>query len=252
MIKIFIYFLFILSSTPVFAQSLTSNKIVMTATSGTSSSSPIEQDSDITDNLGVSIIVANNVTMSVPGGITAPITGNVTGNLTGNVTGNVTGSSGSTTGNAATVTNGLYTNNIGSTVQAYNPNLTAINQSLTTTSSPNFTSVTANLIGNVTGNASTASGGWFTSQNVVTGSRTIGSYYKNTTGKPMLVTIEYYAPAGGGISIFTDSNSTPTTQVGGGNSTSYTTSTFIVIPNNYYGMTQSGGSGGIGYWTEWY
>ena len=38
------------------------------------------------------------------------VTGNITGDLTGNVTGNVSGSSGSTTGNAATVTNGVYTN----------------------------------------------------------------------------------------------------------------------------------------------
>lgn len=55
-------------------------------------------------------------------------------------------------GNAATVTNGVYTSNIGSTVQAYNSNLTAINQALTSSSSPTFTTVTANLTGNVSGN----------------------------------------------------------------------------------------------------
>jgi hypothetical protein len=39
--------------------------------------------------------------------------GTITAALTGNVTGNVSGTSGSTTGNAATVTNGVYTTDIG-------------------------------------------------------------------------------------------------------------------------------------------
>ncbi len=44
---------------------------------------------------------------------------------------------------------------IGTNVQAYNSNLTAINQALTTTSSPSFTTVTANLTGNASGSAGT-------------------------------------------------------------------------------------------------
>lgn len=47
-----------------------------------------------------------------------------TNGIIGNVTGNVSGSSGSCTGNAATVTNGVYTTDIGSTVQAYDSDLT--------------------------------------------------------------------------------------------------------------------------------
>jgi len=47
-----------------------------------------------------------------------------TNGIIGNVTGNVSGSSGSCTGNAATVTNGVYTTDIGSTVQAYDADLT--------------------------------------------------------------------------------------------------------------------------------
>jgi hypothetical protein len=47
---------------------------------------------------------------------------------------------------------------IGTDVQAYNSNLTAINQALTTTSSPSFTTVTANLTGNASGTAATVTG----------------------------------------------------------------------------------------------
>ena len=47
---------------------------------------------------------------------------------------------------------------IGTNVQAYNANLTAINQALTTTSSPSFTAVTAAL----TGNAATVTNGVYT------------------------------------------------------------------------------------------
>ena len=49
---------------------------------------------------------------------------------------------------------------IGTNVQAYNSNLAAINQALTSTSSPSFTAVTANLTGNASGSAgSVAVGG---------------------------------------------------------------------------------------------
>src|ERR1035437_4372325 len=47
---------------------------------------------------------------------------------------------------------------IGTNVQAYNANLTGINQALTATSSPSFTTVTAALTGNVTGNVSGTAG----------------------------------------------------------------------------------------------
>jgi hypothetical protein len=60
--------------------------------------------------------------------------GALTGNVTGTASGNLTSAA------------------IGSSIQAYNSNLTGINQALTSTSSPSFTTVTAAL----SGNASTA------------------------------------------------------------------------------------------------
>jgi len=47
---------------------------------------------------------------------------------------------------------------IGTNVQAYNSNLTAINQALTTTSSPSFTAVTTNVTGNVSGSSGSCTG----------------------------------------------------------------------------------------------
>jgi hypothetical protein len=68
---------------------------------------------------------------------------------------------------------------IGTTVQAYNINLTAINQALTTTSSPSFTNVTASL----TGNASTATNVAYTG---LTG--TVPTWNQDTTGTASNVT----------------------------------------------------------------
>ena len=47
---------------------------------------------------------------------------------------------------------------IGTNVQAYNSNLTAINQALTSTSSPSFTAVTTNVTGNCSGTSATVTG----------------------------------------------------------------------------------------------
>ena len=89
MLKIFLSILLFSLTSPIFAQSLTANKVAMTCVSGTISTSAVACDSDITDNSGVSVSVG--VPMTASSGITANITGNVTGNLTGNVTGNLTG-----------------------------------------------------------------------------------------------------------------------------------------------------------------
>jgi hypothetical protein len=71
------------------------------------------------------------------------------------MTSDITGTnSGTNTGDNAA--NSTYT--IGSQTQAYNANLTAINQALTTTSSPSFTTVTAALTGTASGNLPLAGG----------------------------------------------------------------------------------------------
>src|ERR1035437_10306599 len=69
---------------------------------------------------------------------------------------------------------------IGTNVQAYNANLTGINQALTATSSPSFTTVTAALTGNVTGNVSGTAGSTTT---VTTGGTVTTGALTATTGQ---------------------------------------------------------------------
>ena len=153
MIKIFLSILLFSLTSPIFAQSLTANKVAMTCVSGTISTSAVACDSDITDNSGVSVSVG--VPMTASSGITANITGNVVGNLNGNVTGNLTGSASQLNGQ-----NSSY-------YQTANSYLSNIDQNLSTGSIPSFSSVTAsltgNVTGNVTGNAGTVTNGLYTS-----------------------------------------------------------------------------------------
>lgn len=140
----------------------------------------------------------SGTTGTFSGAVTAAsFAGPLTGNVTGNVTGNTSGTAGSTTGNAATVTglavtggqtltvttggtlgSAAYTASsaydaagaaaavtpttlglvIGTNVQAYNANLTGINQALATTASPTFVTVTGNLTGNASGTAANVTG----------------------------------------------------------------------------------------------
>ena len=95
-------------------------------------------------------------------------------------------------------------------------------------------------------------GNGFTSQNDVTGSRTSGAVYQNTTGKTMFITVCCSLGTGPtGIVAYSDSTNPPTTTVvinpySGGYSIS-----FMVLNNNYY---QVGciGSCVITHWIEWY
>ncbi len=101
----------------------------------------------------------------------------------------------------------------------------------------------------------------FGSQNVVTGSRALGTVYQNTTGKTMMVTVTLNVSGStgtGGMAALTDSNSTPTTEVGqavlGTNGYAQsTTLAFMVLPGNYYKISTNGSATMVlGYWTEWY
>ena len=163
---------------------------------------------------------------------------------------------------------------IGTNVQAYNSNLTAINQALTTTSSPSFTTVSANLTGNVTGNVSGTSGSTTGNAATVTGlsvtsgktlsvsnsltlTATDGSTLAIGTGGT-LGTAAYtastaYAPAAGSSSIVTVGtitsgiwNAGAVTSSGGG---SFTTGAFsanvtITHPTNTGRLTVTGTGGG--------
>ncbi len=64
---------------------------------------------------------------------------------------------------------------IGTNVQAYNANLTAINQALTTTSSPTFTTVTASLNGNASTATSSSSSATLTTPRAIYGNNFDGS-----------------------------------------------------------------------------
>lgn len=96
----------------------------------------------------------------------------------------------------------------------------------------------------------------FTTQNVVTSSRTTGTVFQNKTGKPMLVAITGIAgsTAGDG-NIFCNSFTPPTTQVARINLPATVvgcdSATFIVPINFFYKMDSSGGNWTIGFWVEY-
>jgi hypothetical protein len=92
----------------------------------------------------------------------------------------------------------------------------------------------------------------FSSQNVVTGSRAIGTVYHNTTGKTMFVLATVTAGTGATLAAITDSNSAPTTVVGEEvvNSGFPASIGFMVLSNNYYKITAAGDT--LTYWVEWY
>jgi hypothetical protein len=96
-------------------------------------------------------------------------------------------------------------------------------------------------------------GGGVTTQNIVTGSRAIGTVYRNTTGKPMFVNMICSCANSTGAGAYTDAAASPTTFVGGVVNASATpvnlTVSFWVLPMNYYKITGSGTNNG---WVEWY
>jgi hypothetical protein len=96
-----------------------------------------------------------------------------------------------------------------------------------------------------------------TTQNVVTGSRAVGSVYHNTSGNPMWVSAQVQGATNANFSVKTDSSSTPTTVVTGtyeNVGAAAPNLTFVVLSGNYYEIIGNGGTGTITVieWTEWY
>lgn len=94
------------------------------------------------------------------------------------------------------------------------------------------------------------------SQNVVTGSRAIGTTYQNTTGKLMLVKVSLRSSSAGVVtSGISDSSPTPATVVDYWyipTATNEHSVFFPVLPSHYYKVTISAGTPTLIYWTEWY
>lgn len=93
-------------------------------------------------------------------------------------------------------------------------------------------------------------------QSVVTGSRTLGTAYRNTSGKPMFVAASIRDTASSfNVSALTDSANPPTTTVmrSDGAAANFAMAvSFVVLPGNYYKVTSSGGgSSSVLFWTEW-
>ncbi len=90
-------------------------------------------------------------------------------------------------------------------------------------------------------------------QNVVTGSRAIGTVYQNTTGKPMFVVVTAHSSSTTNFTAYSDGSNPPTTVVA---TTMASTAGwgehvgFWVMPNNYYKVAFT--SGTLDTWTEWY
>lgn len=95
--------------------------------------------------------------------------------------------------------------------------------------------------------------GGVSTQNNVTGSRSVGTVYQNTTGKPMFVVASMQVSGGQSMTAYTDSAANPTTACGRVAPTSSTEAplAFWVLPNNYYKLVASGGFV-AGQWIEWY
>ena len=91
-------------------------------------------------------------------------------------------------------------------------------------------------------------------QNIVGGSRIVGTVYQNTTGRVMFVAASVYSSINSNFKGLTDAANPPTTMVC--DATPATASvallSFIVLPGNYYKVTSTAGVANVDAWTEWY
>ena len=92
-------------------------------------------------------------------------------------------------------------------------------------------------------------------QNVVTGSRYIGTVYQNTSKRMMTVSASIASDAlAANLDVYVDANNPPTAHVLSGAEAvaSYQFPiTFKVLPGHYYKITCSAGTGVVNSWTEW-
>ncbi len=84
--------------------------------------------------------------------------------------------------------------------------------------------------------------------------RTFTTVYQNTTGKPMFVSCSVYSS---NISIFyfySDASNPPTTQTfqWSGAANQVVTATVVILPGNYYKITNNSGTPAVYWWSEWY
>jgi hypothetical protein len=140
--------------------------------------------------------------------------------------------------------------------------------SLETNGTPNSSQALLNLVagtgititdegaGSIEVAATGGGGGGPTAQNVVTGTRSIGAVFQNTSGKPMWVTVTVSLPGGvNGLNMLTDASNPPTTVVAsifGGVATAAVSFSFVVLPGNFYELAVSVGAGfTLDTWIEW-
>jgi hypothetical protein len=219
----------------------------------TSFSDSTEFNDDVTFNDGAT----GNLTGNVTGNVTGNLTGNVTGNLTGNVTGNVTG-------NAGTVTNGVYTTGnqtIGGEKTFSSPVYLSdggmmFNSDVGRDTGFNWASdgvmnVRSNgaTIGQFngsgfTGNAATATtattalNGFGIGQNWVDPGRSSGTWYQNTTIKPIMV-FARWGTFFGDVNFYVnpsapDYSGSVQIPFGDGDSDAGSFGVIVVPPNQYY------------------
>jgi len=106
-----------------------------------------------------------------------------------------------------------------------------------------------------TWNTPSGGSGGVSTQNVVTGSRTFGAVYHNTTGKPMFVNISVYGGTNPSIVFYSDSSSSPSTliaQVAWATNDVSPSVGFWVLAGNYYEAVLGSGSPTIAAWVETY
>jgi hypothetical protein len=107
-----------------------------------------------------------------------------------------------------------------------------------------------NAVNGLLGNGTTGSS-WFQNQNVVTGQRSLGSIYQNTSGRTMQVTVTNNISSTSSVTVYTDSSLNPTTEVGANNTQSTNSPiSFMVLNNNYYKLNTTG-TVVLVCWTEW-
>ncbi len=88
---------------------------------------------------------------------------------------------------------------------------------------------------------------------VVTGSRAVGTAYRNTSAGTMFVAVSAYSDANGGFWAYCDTSNPPTTAViGCSNIAGSVHILFFVVPyNEYYKVAFTSGTPTLSCWTEW-